>query len=390
MRIRGRLPGRPDVVDVVIEGARIASVEPASDSPADHGDAGCVVSSAHADLQVNGYGGVDLNCRVWSGQVSTPDAVHAVAHSLAEHGTGLFCPTLVTNSPEDILLAARAVATACDADPGLAEQVLGIHLEGPFLSPVEGPRGAHMLEFIRDPDWDLFQQFQEAAGGRIRILTLAPERPGALAVIRKAADSGVVVSIGHSDAQPEDVHAAIDAGASISTHLGNGSHALLPRLRNYVWEQLAADELTVGVIGDLHHVPAAVLKSFARIKGPERIYTVSDAVMLGGMRPGIYHNGRHEVLPSGRVNLAGTPFLAGAGHLLDTCVANLQRATDLGEDGALATVTRIPARILGLQSVTGQLRAGLRGDVTCFRWTTTGPIEVVATVVGGRVLHREP
>ena len=134
----------------------------------------------------------------------------------------------------------------------------------------------------------------------------------------------------------------------MSTHLGNGAHSVLPRHPNYIWEQMASDKLYASLITDGHHLPGAVVKSMVRTKGMNRIALVSDAVSLGGLPPGIYSNGLHEVLPTGKVVLAGTPYLAGAGHLLDVCVANAVRFSDLTLAEAVACAARVPAEIIGL------------------------------------------
>ena len=142
------------------------------------------------------------------------------------------------------------------------------------------------------------------------------------------------------------------------------------------------------MIADGHHLPPAVLKVFARVKGPDKLCLVSDAVSLGGMPPGVYSNGRHEVLPSGKVVLAGTPLLAGAGHLLDTCVANAVRLTDLTIAQATHCASAVPAQILGIEGRKGRLAAGKDADVTLFRLPAEGPLEIVGTVVAGEVVYR--
>ena len=214
------------------------------------------------------------------------------------------------------------------------------------------------------------------------------ELPGALPFIEKVAGSGVVVSLGHSGAEPEVIREAVRAGASMSTHLGNGGHALIRRHPNYLWEQLAHDDLYASIITDGHHLPPAVCKSFGRVKGPDKLVLVSDAVALGGLKPGVYAGGRYEVLPTGKIVTAGTPYLAGAGHLLDTCVANALRFTDL----SLAQLTRcastIPARILGLEHRKGHLRVGYDADLTLFRIPDEGPLDIAATVRMGETVYR--
>ncbi|HTE16934.1 MAG TPA: amidohydrolase family protein, partial [Armatimonadota bacterium] len=267
--------------------------------------------------------------------------------------------------------------------------VAGVHVEGPYLSAEDGPRGAHPLEHVRAPDWDEFERFQEAAGGRIRLFSLAPETPGALPFIERLAAAGIVPALAHTGAEPETIRDAVRAGARMSTHLGNGAHAQIRRHPNYIWEQLAHDELYASIIADGHHLPPSVVKVIARAKGPERLALVSDAVSLGGLPPGLYAEGRHEVLPSGKIVVGGTPYLAGAGHLLDTCIANALRFTDL----SLAQVTRcastVPARILGLEARKGHLRTGYDADLTLFRVPREGPLEIVATLRGGDIAYRQ-
>src|SRR5262249_28292297 len=154
----------------------------------------------------------------------------------------------------------RVLAKACDGDARVANAVPGFHLEGPYISSEDGPRGAHPRPHVRAPDRAEFERLQEAAGGRIRLVTLAPESAAAIAFIEWLARRGIVVAIGHTAATAEQIHAAIAAGAKLSTHLGNGSHALLPRHDNYIWAQAAADQLWASLITDGHHLPAAVVR----------------------------------------------------------------------------------------------------------------------------------
>ncbi len=158
-------------------------------------------------------------------------------------GTARLCPTLITAPVDHLLHGVRTIAAACEAFPDVAARVIGIHLEGPFISEREGYRGAHPPASIRDPDWSLFQELQEASGGRIVLMTLAPERTGAIEFIRRATAAGVVIALGHTAADGATIRAAAEAGARLSTHLGNGIASELPRHPNPIWEQAALDEL---------------------------------------------------------------------------------------------------------------------------------------------------
>lgn len=390
--IYGRLPETGQTVTVTLDGAHIASVEVGEEGP----PAGPVlggpdvwVAPGFLDLQVNGYGGHDFNhgARADAGEVSTElEPIYALA---ARAGTPLLCPTVTTNSRARMIAALRALAQVLDANPDLDAATPAIHVEGPYLSSEDGPRGAHLKEESRDPDWDEFQALQEAAGGRVRLLTLAPERPGALEFIERLVEAGVVVALGHTGAEPETIRDAVQAGARVSTHLGNGAHAQIRRHPNYIWEQLAHDGLTTTAIADGHHLPAAVVKVIARVKGAARMALVSDAVSLGGLPPGRYEGGRLEILPTGKIVLADTPYLFGAGHLLDSCVANTLRFTGCTLAEAVRMASTTPAEILGLGGRKGSVAPGFDADLTLFRLPGgDGPLEIVATLTAGKVAYR--
>lgn len=375
MRLCGRLAADGRTVTVEVVGGRIAAVRPGAEDGVP-GDAACWLSPAFHDLQVNGYAGQDCaRACDWDLLLSR----------LARSGTALFCPTIVTASREAMLGSLEGIGRAIDSSPSLARAVTGIHVEGPYIAAEDGPRGAHPREHVRPPDLEEFARMQGASGGRVRIVTLAPETAGALAFIEAVAAQGVVVAIGHTAASPEQVRDAVHAGATLSTHLGNGCHAMLPRHPNYVWTQLAEDRLTAGIIADGRHLPGDVLRCVARVKGAGRLVTVSDAVDLGGMPAGRYEDGRVEVDEAGNVLLAGTAFLAGAGFLLDTGLANLLRHTDLGLAGALASMTGSPARVLGLADRKGRVAAGYDADLTLFR-LEEGTVRIDTVVRGGETV----
>ena len=296
------------------------------------------------DLQVNGARGVGFN-----DPGLTADGVRTVADACRAGGVGLFLPTVITDSAEAIERAFRTLARALDADPGLAAMVPGFHLEGPFLSPLDGYRGAHPAAHVRDPDADRFARWQDAAGGRIRLVTLAPERPGALPLIEKLTAAGVVVALGHTAADADTVTAAADAGARLVTHLGNGLPALLPRHANPLWAELADDRLLASVIADGHHLPAGVLRAVCKLKAGGLIL-VSDASPLAGLPPGRYPlwGNDCEVSADGRVGLAGTPYLAGSGTLLGDCVATAVRLGVLSVEAAITAAAVRPRELLGL------------------------------------------
>jgi N-acetylglucosamine-6-phosphate deacetylase len=306
-----------------------------------------VTSPGLVDLQVNGFAGVDFND-------PNTTSEHVSAATLAMRGTGVTCflATLISAPLDRFSACARTLARS--TEPALA----GLHMEGPYISPEDGARGAHRREDISLPTPDDFKRRQEAAGGRIRLVTIAPEVPGALPVIEQLARDGVRVAIGHTAASPQQVRDAVAAGATMSTHLGNGCAQMLPRHPNFVWEQLAADELLAGFIVDGHHLPAATVKSMVRAKTPARVVLVTDATTAAGRPPGDYMLGsvRVHLDETGRVAVPGQPNLAGSALSLDRAIANTVRFTGLSLSDVLPMASTTPARYLGI-TPRGRIRA---------------------------------
>lgn len=315
--------------------AEVAAVE----GPSLESDDDDWIAPAFWDIQVNGRWGISF-----SDPSLTVEQVAEVVRAQAALGTARLCPTLITAPSEHTRHGVRTIAAACERYRDIAAMVLGIHLEGPHISPLDGYRGAHRIDAVRDPDWDEFRTLQAASGGRINLVTLAPERPGAIEFIRRLTDSGVVVALGHTAADGPTIRAAADAGARLSTHLGNGIAATLPRHPNTIWEQAAEDRLFASVIADGHHLDSATLRVLARAKGPDKLVLVSDASPLAGLPPGRY--GDWEVDPSGRIVVAGTPYLAGSSSGLDVGSETLLAATDGSVPSVLNAATLNPARLL--------------------------------------------
>jgi N-acetylglucosamine-6-phosphate deacetylase len=344
-------------VRLSLNGDRITTVEPI-EGPAAVEPTDDWIAPAFWDIQTNGRWGVS-----YADATLTPDQVAEIVRAQAFLGTARCCPTLITAPFESLKAALGALDAACNRDEDIARRVLGIHLEGPYISHVDGYRGAHPLEDARDPNWDEFQKLQESAGGRIVLMTLAPERTEALPFIRRLVDSGVTVALGHTAADAETLRAAADAGATLSTHLGNGIVSPLPRHPNAIFEQGALDSLTASFIADGHHVDRATLRVLVRAKTPSRVILVSDHSPLAGLPTGVY--GPWAVHPSGKIVVAGTPYLAGSNQNLDTGLNFLMSAADLTAAAALDTVTTNPALLLGRKAPT--LAPGARADLIRFR-----------------------
>ena len=342
------------------------------------------ITPALIDIQVNGFAGFDLNVAT-----VTSEDVSSMVRALWRVGTGFLCPTVVTGSFEGIGNSLRAILKACEVDSRVAHSVLGIHLEGPYISAENGPRGAHPLEHVREPDWDEFQRWQDIAEGQITIVTLAPEKKGAIPFIEKLIANGVVVALGHTAAAADDIRAAIDAGARLSTHLGNGAHALIRRHPNYIWEQLGADELWASLIVDGHHLPPTVAKSMIRAKTLDRCLLVSDAVALAGMQPGIYQfAGKSVELTTERcVRLVGTEYLAGSAIELARGIENSVRFAGISLKEAVSLATLQPMRLLDAKR-----RVEAHTNLILFEWNTAQcELNLLATIIGDElVYHSEP
>jgi N-acetylglucosamine-6-phosphate deacetylase len=314
------------------------------------------------DLQVNGYAGADF-C-----SADTPDeAIELALQAQFACGVTRLFATVITGSRETMLSAIRRLAEARRQLPH-GRALEGIHVEGPYISPADGPRGAHPRECVRPPDLEEFHRWQEAAEGLVRMVTVSPEWPGAPAFIEAITSEGVVAAIGHLDASPEQIDAAVRAGARISTHLGNGCHAVLPRHPNYLWQQLADDRLAASFIVDGIHLDAAFLRVALRAKGLERSVLITDAVAPAGCAPGPYRLGEVDVelRADGRVTLRGREQLAGSALRMDRGVENLMRLAGLSLPEALTMATRNPARVGRIEHRQRGLQPGERADIVEF------------------------
>jgi len=270
------------------------------------------------DLQINGYAGIDFQ----SSTLTAADLRHAIDRLRAGQ-THRILLTLITDEIDALVRKFAQIEKYRAADPVLAETICGYHLEGPFLSPEEGYRGAHPGECMRAPDLALFAQWQEAAGGNIRLLTVAPEWPGSAQFIEAVVAQGVVISLGHTNAGEKRIDEAIRAGATMITHLGNGTPVTLPRHDNIIQRLLARDELTACLIPDGAHLPPFVVRNFFRAKPPGKILLTTDAMAAGGAPPGRYRIGRLEV-----ESRDGFVRLPGSGNLAGSCLAPLQGVTN--------------------------------------------------------------
>jgi N-acetylglucosamine-6-phosphate deacetylase len=389
MDIVGRRYDTGQAVRVVCADGKISRLEPLGAAEAQHHHLPWL-APGFVDVQVNGYGGQAFN----DAQL-TPDHVYQVSCAMDGCGVTTYLPTMVTDSHEVFAHALSAYAEACETMPEVAARAPCFHLEGPYISREDGPRGAHPLAHVRPPDWDEFRRLQDTAGGRIRILTMSPEYEHSADFIRKATAAGVIVAIGHTAADGDQIRAAVDAGARFSTHLGNGAHGQIRRHPNYIWDQLAEDRLWASLIVDGHHLPPAVVKSFVRAKTPQRCLLVSDITAMAGMPPGLYTQtgiGDVEVLEDGKLVVAGQrQYLAGAALPMGVGVANVMRFAGVDLVTAIEMASIRPAELIEQTPV--RLEAGSVADLVLFDLPHAdddgelGQLEVRATIKHGEAVY---
>jgi N-acetylglucosamine-6-phosphate deacetylase len=379
MKCSGRSVANEEAIEVGFDRV-VNSVNPLL-SPPDDSDVW--IAPGFIDLQVNGFAGVDYNSPA---ALISLEEIDRSLRAIFSTGVTRFFPTVITGDPQEMLAALRSLAQAREKLPH-GHAMEAFHVEGPHISPDDGPRGAHPKQWARRPDIEEFKRWQDAAQGNVRLVTLAPEWPGAPDYIAQLRDQGVVTAIGHTGATTQQIRDAVSAGATLSTHLGNGTHPTLAKTNNYIWDQLAEPRLAASFIVDGHHLPDSFLRVALRAKGIDQSILVTDAVAPAMCKPGPYQLGGVDVelKDDERVVLRGGTRLAGSALRMDRAIGNVMRAgISLHEAIAMATanaarVGRIGGRLRGLQP-------GERADLVRFR-LTEGNLEIVQTILSGELVY---
>jgi N-acetylglucosamine-6-phosphate deacetylase len=297
------------------------------------------------DLQVNGFAGVDFQ------GAPTVEEVRFACKRLKACGITRILATFISDSPEALTAKLTRFAAFRAEDAEIADICVGFHLEGPYLSGLDGYRGAHPARWMRDPNWDEFQRWQEAAAGAIRLVTLAPERTGAVPFMSAAVASGVRIALGHTNASDSQISAAIQSGATLCTHLGNGCPVEMHRHDNIIQRLLARDELTACFIPDGIHLPPRVLRSLYRAKPEGKAILVSDAMAAADAGPGFYKLGEleMEVAEDQIVRAPGTSQFAGSALRLDEGVQRASKWLGISLENARTLASSTPAQALGFR-----------------------------------------
>jgi N-acetylglucosamine-6-phosphate deacetylase len=340
------------------------------------------VSPGFVDIQVNGFAGVNF-----SDPELDPERAINILPAIWKTGVTTFCPTLITNSTEQLERNFRVLEKARRLDAHFASSAPCYHLEGPYLSP-GGAHGAHDPALMRFPDWNEFSRFQEAAGGNVAIVTLAPELPGACDFIRRACASGVIVALGHTDATPEQIHQAVDTGATVATHLGNGCPEYIHRHQNPLWAQLASDQLKASLICDGFHLPADLVRVVFRVRGEDRCILITDAIHAATLPPGRYSLVGREIdlLPSGQVVTADRQCMAGSALSMNRAVSVFMEYAQAPLEQALRAATSNPGNLLGRHRVCTELAEGQIANLVLFN-PRKGSLNIEAVFLKGEVVY---
>lgn len=368
---------------VVVEDGLIASIATREEREIPAGErrdfAGCTLVPAYFDVHCHGSAGHDV-------MEATPESFATIGEFLARHGVGAYLPTTVTMEMDATLQSLSRMAKLIGKREG-GPCALGIHIEGPFLSPHK--KGAHPAKLLKTPSVKLFDQMWEASEGKIKLMTIAPELENALEVIERAVSLGVRVSLGHSNADLAEAKAGMRAGATTATHTYNAMRSFDHKVAGLLDEVLTNDELFAELICDGMHVDPLAVQIYWKCKGAERAILITDAMVAAGMPDGLYKLGELDVkVVGGKCVLADNPpgdnTLAGSTLTLDRGVRNFAAYTGAGIDEVSRLASQNPARMAGLDSEVGSLAAGRTADITVL----DAKHEVVETILQGKAIGK--
>lgn len=342
------------------------------------------VSPGFFDNQVNGFSGVSFSL---GKSDFTSEEVEKVTRELWKNGVTTYLPTLTSNSQEVLLKNFKVLASSLK-DEELLGSIPGFHLEGPYINPKDGCRGAHPKQFLKLPDWDAFLEMYRASDENILQVTLAPEMKGSLDFITKCQHENIVVALGHHDASVEIVTAAIDRGAKVATHLGNGIANMVNRFNNPFWSQLADDRMQISIICDGFHLPPEEIQVFYKVKGVEKIIITSDATSFAGLKPGEYQIETGETIELTEDGMlfqpatnqfygSASPMTKGVGHIMKVVGCSMGEAVQMASTN--------PAKLYGLDD-RGTLEPGKRADLILFRMEDL-QVKIQKTWVKGKLVY---
>ena len=379
MKIRAIMYSNNLPVEIDIENGMIKAINYIESGSADMP----LVSPGFIDVQVNGYAGISFT----DADLKT-EGVSEATMGLWKEGVTTYLPTIITADGPTIRANLKVLSKSLEDDK-LAKTIPGFFLEGPYISPHDGFRGAHNAAYVRDPDWNEFQSFIDASDHKIIKTTVAPESKGAMEFIDQCRKAGIVVAIGHHNGSAEQIHEAAQRGAWISTHLGNGCANMIHRHNNPLWAQMADDRLTPTIIADGFHLNGDELSVFYKVKGPHNLMLISDITKLAGLPPGEYDwNGKIVLLtPEGKLRLPDLDVLAGASFSIRKGIGNMMKFTGCSLEEAIQMASSNQARLFGWND-RGKIEVGNRADLVLFNMED-GEVKVKQTVLAGEVVFEE-
>lgn len=342
------------------------------------------VAPGFFDNQVNGFAGVSF---AFGESDLTTDGIQKATSELWKMGVTTYLPTLTTNSQEVLVRNFELLAKSMD-DKNLRGSIPGFHLEGPYINPEDGFRGAHPKQFVRLPNWDEFREMYKAANGKILQVTVAPEMEGAQDFIKECSEMGIVVAVGHHNANKEQLDLAVDNGARISTHLGNGCANMINRHRNPLWPQLANDDLTISIICDGFHLLPEEIVTFFKVKGVDKTIITSDVTSYAALEPGEYKTQTGETIElteDGMLRYPAQNVLYGSASPITKGVGHIMEVTSCTLEDAVQMASTNPAKLYGLND-RGTMETGKRADIILFT-VDDFKVNIQKTFVQGELVY---
>lgn len=342
------------------------------------------IAPGFIDNQVNGFAGVSF---AFGESNLNAEGIEKATRELWKFGVTTYLPTLTTNSREVLVKNLKLLAESVNNER-LHGSIPGFHLEGPYINPEDGYRGAHPKQFVRLPDWEEFLEFYKASGEKILEVTVAPEMEGAQEFIKKCTEKGIVVAVGHHNATKEQLDSSVINGAKISTHLGNGCANMINRHKNPLWPQLANNDLMISIICDGFHLLPEEMQVFYAVKGSEKTIITSDVTSYAGLDPGEYKTETGETIEltkEGMLRYPAQNVLYGSASAITKGVGHMMEVTDCSLADAVKMASQNPAKLLGLND-RGKLESGLRADIILFTLDDS-KITIQKTFVNGELVY---
>lgn len=374
------ITGKP--VQVKIENGKIASVKEVKKLNDENSKT--YIAPGFFDNQVNGFAGVSF---AFGESDLTPEGIKLATSELWKKGVTTYLPTLTTNSQEVLVTNFKLLANAVE-DEKLLGSIPGFHLEGPYINPEDGFRGAHPKQFVRLPDWNEFLEMYNASGENILQVTVSPEMEGAQDFIKKCKEKGIVVAVGHHNANKEQLDLAVENGARIATHLGNGCSNMINRHYNPFWSQLANDDLMISIICDGFHLLPEEIQVFYKVKGVDKTIITSDVTSYAALPPGQYKTQTGETIeltPEGKLHYPAQQVLYGSASPITKGVGYVMKVTGCSLADAIQMASTNPAKLYNM-SDRGVLEAGKRADLVVFTLEDFN-VNILKTFVKGEMVY---